>query len=1230
MHGNGAPALAGGFAGGTDSLVNQRDMDGDGKYTYKDFLYEVLSGAISLSAARKIAPKLFEKGEMRSGAINLERKFINKRDDRIKVNELIKEAEALPRRVSKDEFYKQFGTKGWTTVKTPIGDVRLNVSHSFKHFFRNTYNQNRSHLTGALKSILEDPLFVVKEPKKNNITYYKPFKSDDGAIHLLGITKDNSGKLSYKTTFDADLGKVKGLIKVPDNNLLYFKDGSKAHMPSYSAADAVQTIKSQKANASNEGASSLSDKILPKADENVKYGEAEDWTHTLAKYEGAYDEPMIRYESDTAKQLEVGSPYPTLQYSKLSEHGDGDNALSPTDKNIISKDSENVKLSEKEVNEFKDAIKDGGVDQKAADTIVKTGIKLHGGFAEPVWETVVKPWSDLHAKMVSAMENAGRKMKKIPLKTVKVPVEKISAERFKKETGFSVDHFIKYHDDLFDQLGGKYDVINKNGKNFVYRLGDRQEWNEESWANALKNKIFDQYSDEFVKAIHLHNAAEANILREAGELHDRIKKEIDPKIGKELVHALDGDLPPYKVDPKLRKVFGEFRKLIDDKAKMLVDLGLLKPEDRINHYVKRLYEEYVQNKGFLDGLKESLIRGEKDGRSGMLSTKYKRKNMSLEEREKIGQVFDASTVIPATVMAQDRQIERGIFFRDIARKFGSLVRLNGYAQVPNDIRFGKLSGMWVPSQIHYAIVEAPEYTKGFWRYYEKLFSHWKVNKTVKNLFTHGYNAVSNLEMMVLSHTDPFPLIRQWKNGKWKEMVARAEKYGMIDDARLMFNLGEHIKIKGNPEDKNVLFKILNGLRIVYDNLYLSKDSKSGKISRWLYNWEDKLFKMIAMEDNIYKMKLRKYEELHGKAPLLQRPTKEIDKIKLTPDEEYEAFKKANELFVDYQRPLPPVVDKINRRVVPFTSFAYKSTPVMLKQMMLHPLTTAAINMLGGGIIGRGVALGLGLVGLEKAKEFADSYLSQDIDKLPHYKWMSNGYYDNLFGVDSWRKIGGDKEHTTYFNQGRLLQGMRADFLDALLNWGMIGQIMSYTQGRDATTGRAFYHDDDPRSEKIKKTIYKMAKDFLPSTWGNLAGKYYEAFKFGQNLYGEPMTPGDVTWQAAGVRRVDNAKAKVQALKDVNKKINVVKNIDRRRAYAKAKHDKYIRTHGVEGWSDRRTKKFLVDLNNKYERYKGQLLDLQKQKENINSWSDYDPSMYKRTHHRKVFSVIPRGGIIRLR
>jgi len=68
---NAGHSMAGGFAGGADSLINQRDYDGDGEYTYKDLAMGVGAGAVGINALKKVAPKMFvddaEKGGMRAG-----------------------------------------------------------------------------------------------------------------------------------------------------------------------------------------------------------------------------------------------------------------------------------------------------------------------------------------------------------------------------------------------------------------------------------------------------------------------------------------------------------------------------------------------------------------------------------------------------------------------------------------------------------------------------------------------------------------------------------------------------------------------------------------------------------------------------------------------------------------------------------------------------------------------------------------------------------------------------------------------------------------------------------------------------------------------------------------------------------------------------------------------------------------------------------------------------------
>ena len=145
---------------------------------------------------------------------------------------------------------------------------------------------------------------------------------------------------------------------------------------------------------------------------------------------GASSQKLSDYSAKTTANLDKNSPVTGLKPTFNS--GDAGRSF---DNKIVSKENTNVKLSKKEVDEFKDAIKDGGVDPKAADTIVKIGIKLHGGIAKPVLETVVRPWVNLHAKIVDTMGKVGQKIKRIPLKTVKVPVEKILAFQYNSCVG---------------------------------------------------------------------------------------------------------------------------------------------------------------------------------------------------------------------------------------------------------------------------------------------------------------------------------------------------------------------------------------------------------------------------------------------------------------------------------------------------------------------------------------------------------------------------------------------------------------------------------------------------------------------------------------------------------------------------------------------------------------------------------------------------------------------------
>ena len=234
--------LAAGVGAGTvNALAGEYDPNRDFMSQIETkFLEGLAAGTLGTAAIRQlrhIAPESYERvrravlehsyrdadGTIRLNANALESRYLNKRSDRVLENRLLQDAEPLPEPKSFNEFVRDFGTSGWAKVKTPIGSVSIDVRSAYRHFTENTYHQDRKWLTGAMMKTLEDPLFIIKNPEKKQIEFYRPFKGDDGAIHYVGIAKGEDGNLRYVTSFDKDIGQIKRMVKTPDRNLLYFK-----------------------------------------------------------------------------------------------------------------------------------------------------------------------------------------------------------------------------------------------------------------------------------------------------------------------------------------------------------------------------------------------------------------------------------------------------------------------------------------------------------------------------------------------------------------------------------------------------------------------------------------------------------------------------------------------------------------------------------------------------------------------------------------------------------------------------------------------------------------------------------------------------------------------------------------------------------------------------------------------------------------------------------------------
>lgn len=159
-------------------------------------------------------------------SIETEARYINPKNGNL-TPQFKKDAINMPKSLSKKEFAKQYGdTYGWTSVETPIGEMKFNVNSAYKHMESdNTYFADRVNFSGAFNQALIDPLMIVKNPLKDGQTeYYLPIKSEmDDILHFINIAKDKNGELKQITFFDVSEDEAKRIIKSQGNNMLYFK-----------------------------------------------------------------------------------------------------------------------------------------------------------------------------------------------------------------------------------------------------------------------------------------------------------------------------------------------------------------------------------------------------------------------------------------------------------------------------------------------------------------------------------------------------------------------------------------------------------------------------------------------------------------------------------------------------------------------------------------------------------------------------------------------------------------------------------------------------------------------------------------------------------------------------------------------------------------------------------------------------------------------------------------------
>ncbi|MBD3831659.1 MAG: hypothetical protein IE890_14400, partial [Arcobacter sp.] len=325
-----------------------------------------------------------------------------------------------------------------------------------------------------------------------------------------------------------------------------------------------------------------------------------------------------------------------------------------------------------------------------------------------------------------------------------------------------------------------------------------------------------------------------------------------------------------------------------------------------------------------------------------------------------------------------------------------------------------------------------------------------VYNIASNMLLAGLNGdmLSLGKVLYLRHKNP---------NKFKELVKKANSMGLnsyLDDFEK-----SHIDLAPNGR--------VNVAQTIWKNLYMTRDSKLGKGIRYLYDWEDKIFKIASF----YK----------GLEDGLDAKT---------------AFDNAKEVYVDYSTPLPAAIKVLDKTgVMPFLHYQYKSTPAILKVMGKNKMRTL---LLGTGVF----ALG-GSVFQDEEEEY--------------YKpeWAGNKF--NLFGVKEWLRL----DNGWYLNAGRMIPGTKFEFELG----GIPKGIFEIVNGK-TPLGYNIGSKYDSDLESYGQRALAMAENYLPSaTLGRYAqrGVSIALSNLGmteakKNYYQEDMTAKELGGRALGIRR----------------------------------------------------------------------------------------------------------------
>lgn len=562
--------------------------------------------------------------------------------------------------------------------------------------------------------------------------------------------------------------------------------------------------------------------------------------------------------------------------------------------------------------------------------------------------------------------------------------------------------------------------------------------------------------------------------------------------------VLSGDKEISTLNPSLENTYKALRNIISQNAKELIELGELKADESIEHYLARTYQKDVkeasslQNSIFSGGGSVDHIKARRgkeaivnlgsdranDHKIGDLIARKNddmlytvdditynvdggakltlRRDYTFDERTQMGEIRDAAFSVWYTLQKQNSQIIRAKLLSKIPTKmFDSeeAAKAAGYVKVPDESTadrfklYSSLGGKYISTadkadlDFYLNISHSSGLASnvfGLWNAWTKGVTLMKLNDTVKNASTHLNNFMSNV--FVMSLRDPLAFTTLANPKKLLQDYKRIYELGLADgempdiEPAMLKDFGDDA-----VKNTNVLLDIAT--RAVKE-LFLAKGTTLGDAARAMYRFEDSLFKAM-----IYSKKMR--EGLSEDAVIAY----------------------IRDSYVDYTKPLPPVIRNLDRGgVLPFASFTVRSAPVAFRAIAENPVKFGLfIAALGAS----------GLKPDEKESELLPAWAkgSGNIFFVPKFFVWDNGSY--MEGL----------------NVGRWAIGMRSNPLEIIDAWtnplaedGLYEQKLGYI----GSIIKALVSQNPNDTKGYVERVPDLYKEIAPNYAGKLVGDMMDA------------------------------------------------------------------------------------------------------------------------------------------